>query len=577
MKGICEKSAIVVVLITRAVLGQQITTVAGTGQSGFSGDGGPATQARLNKPQKLAMDSAGNLYIMETEAPRIRKVTPAGIISTIAGTGQTGRDGDGGPATSAQLYVPQAIAADQAGNVYVAEGVSYGTGRIRKISLTGEITTVWGATEDGQLRKPDNCPPQSCFVDPKAIGVDRAGNLYVMMKLGTVMRMTPAGVISQINTGEGASETMAVDADGTLYVTNSLLNTVRMVPLAGESRVIAGAGQAGFSGDGGPATQAKLHGPYGIAVDGAGHVHLFDGENLRIRRISRDGIITTVAGTGRCVSGADNGDGGPASQAQICNALGMVTDSLGNLYFTDLDRVRKIAFATGQAPQIKPEGIANAASFQPAVAPGSLASIFGSNLAGTTGSASAAPLPTTIAGTSVTVNGRPAPLVYVSPTQINFQTPYEISPGTASVVVTAAGSSSPSATVTVSASAPGIFQWASRRAVAQLPDGSLVEPAKPAQPGSVIVVYLTGQGALDKPIASGAAAPANPLSQAALPVSATLGDKSADVLFAGLTPGFVGLLQVNLKVPAVGTGDHPLVITIGGVASNPALVAVSGN
>jgi uncharacterized protein (TIGR03437 family) len=108
-------------------------------------------------------------------------------------------------------------------------------------------------------------------------------------------------------------------------------------------------------------------------------------------------------------------------------------------------------------------------------------------------------------------------------------------------------------------------------------DSSLNTPQKPAAVGSVIVAYLTGQGALDNAVVTGAAAPANPLSQAALPVAATLGGKPADVLFAGLTPSFVGLLQVNLKVPELGAGDHPLVITIGGVASNSALVAVSGN
>jgi uncharacterized protein (TIGR03437 family) len=236
-----------------------------------------------------------------------------------------------------------------------------------------------------------------------------------------------------------------------------------------------------------------------------------------------------------------------------------------------------VPFAIGPAPRVSSGGVVNAASFLPAIAPGSLITVFGSDLASTTASASSTPLPQTLGGLSITVNGRAIPLVYASPTQINAQMPYEIAPGPATLIVYARGVAGDPVPITVGRSAPGIFQWGDKRAVVQNQDFSLNTPQKPAAVGSVIVAYLTGQGALDNAVTTGAAAPANPLSKAALPVAATLGGKPADVLFAGLTPGFVGLLQVNLKVPGLGAGDHPLVITLGGVASNPALVAVSGN
>lgn len=233
--------------------------------------------------------------------------------------------------------------------------------------------------------------------------------------------------------------------------------------------------------------------------------------------------------------------------------------------------------AGGVAPQISPGGVVNAASFVASMAPGSLASIFGSNF-GTVGeSASAVPLPGTLAGVSVTVNGRLAPLVYANPTQINFQIPYETPVGNATVVVsTAGGGNSTGATVPIIANAPGIFVYDANRAIVQNQDYSLNATSSGAKVGSAIVAYLTGSGATTNPVPSGFAAPPSPLSYAtASPITATIGDQPAQVVFAGLTPGFVGLLQVNIVVPAnLAAGDYPLVITMGAAKSNGPLVTV---
>jgi uncharacterized protein (TIGR03437 family) len=208
------------------------------------------------------------------------------------------------------------------------------------------------------------------------------------------------------------------------------------------------------------------------------------------------------------------------------------------------------------------------------VAPGSIATIFGSDLSTTQTTATGAPLPTLMAGTAVRVNGLAVPLVFASPKQINFQVP-SITAGRASLQVWVGGLTAPTVAFNVAAAAPAIFvQQGTDHAVAQNEDASVNSAANPAFPGSVIVVYLTGQGPLDNPVPSGNAATNAPVSRALLTPTATIGLLNAQVDFVGLTPGFVGLAQANVRVPSLPRGEYPLVLTIGGASSNAALVSV---
>jgi uncharacterized protein (TIGR03437 family) len=239
-----------------------------------------------------------------------------------------------------------------------------------------------------------------------------------------------------------------------------------------------------------------------------------------------------------------------------------------------LDYVGSFTVEVSGPPEIFAGGTVNAASFANKVAPGSIFSVFGSGLSSRLESAAGAPLPSSLAGVSVKVGGKTAPLFFVSSGQVNAQLPYESEPGTAQVVVTVDGVASNTGSMTIMPAAPGIFQFGEKRAVVQNQDYSVNTAENPAAAGSVVVAYLTGSGALDFPVDTGKVAAADPLSRPRALVTATVNGQPAEVAFAGLTPQFVGLMQVNLRVPALLPGTYPLVITAGAEKSNAAMITV---
>lgn len=233
------------------------------------------------------------------------------------------------------------------------------------------------------------------------------------------------------------------------------------------------------------------------------------------------------------------------------------------------------ALAMAEVPSV--QSVTDSAGYGPRVAPGSLACIFGTGLASATASANGFPLNTTLGGTSVSVGGTLAPLLYVSAGQINFQVPSSVKSGTAKLVVNGPGGASSSFSFTVAAEAPSIYQYGNNHALAQNSDFTLNSDSVPAAAGTYVIVYLTGQGAVNYPVPDGTATPASPVATATATVTATIGPLNAPVAFLGLTSEFAGLAQANIQVPALPTGDYPLVITAGGLVSASAIVSVSGS
>lgn len=428
----------------------EVVTAAGTGEPGFFGDNGPALGARLNRPRGLARDARGNLYVADSANHRVRLITAAGNITTVAGVGAAGGQGDGGPAVEAQLDTPAGLALDVEGNLYIAER---GGHRIRRVDRSGRISTV------------------------------------------------------------------------------------------------AGSGRPGAAGDGGPALEARLHSPAGVAVDRDGNLYIADTGNHRVRLVGRDGIIRTIAGEG---TAGFAGDGGPAHMARLNSPAAVAADALGRVWIADLDngRIRRLTpLAAPPALEEVTECLAvHAATLRPGpAAPGQFVTLFGKGF-----------------GPEVRIGGVAAPVFYQDDGQITTRLPPQIEPGTTvEIEVRRDGRPRARCRLGVVVAAPGIFTVSSGagQAAAANEDGTPNSPGHPARQGSVLTFYATGEGRTTD----------EPLPKPLLPVDVRVAGLPVEIEYAGQAPGYPGLMQINIRLPAglVPTGVLPLELLVGGVSSQP--------
>lgn len=723
-----------------------IYTIAGTGAIGFTGDGGAALAAELDQPAGIAA-SGGIVYFADTGNVRVRSVLN-GTIHTVAGTGM----GDNGPAVNAFLFYPEGVAINAAGNVLVSDT---GNAEAREFKVGGNISPIGqlkggvpiGAAVDspGNFYVTDEEPQangteiprvlrlnangttiiagnnadgfagdggpatQATLNTPEGLAVDSAGNIYIAdYGNNRVRKIDTSGNINTIGgngnlfySGDGGPATqagmtpmdVAVDAAGDVLVVDQFNNRIRMIAPNGTVTTVAGTGELGYAGDGGPATQALLTFPSGIALDGAGNMYIADEGNGVVRRVNTQGLITTIAGNGTLSPGT--GDGGPAAAAQL-DPLRVAVDGAGNVYVTDSfnDHVRmltpvavtaasmtvvsgngqsgtvgtslsaplvlKIADSTGagvpgvlvtftvspagaatvqpspaltlndgtvsatvalvgatgpititassaglpsltfsvsalapDSPTISTGGILSAGLSTPpvnALSPNAIVTVFGTNFApaGTATQASLVngQLPTNVGGVCVQFDNVRAPIFALYPTQINVQAPAVAAGSIPVQVITGCDTSqavaSPPVSVAAQATAPEFFYFTTNAsganpiaAVNAVTGGyvgasGLISGATftPAKTGDYLTLFATGFGATNPSFAAGVLPTGT--APVTAPVSISFGGialPQSDILYVGLSQ-FAGLYQVNIQVPSgVPDGSQPLVITVGGVAS----------
>ena len=499
-----------------------ITTFAGTGQLGSSGDNGLATAALLNEPSGLALDAVGNLYIADTNNHRIRKVAANGVIGNFAGTGVGGFSGDGGVATAAQLALPVGLAFDQAGNLLVADA---GNNRIRKISPTGTISTIAG----GKI---------------SASSVDGIPATEYPLKFPTALAFAPTGELYLSDTGKNSIR--KIDANG-------ILTTV----------------VSGESGSG-------LSSPGNLVFDRKGVLYIADQQNNRVQ-FHVPGQIWLAWLTGGRPN--NNLSSGAVEELSLSEPAGVTFDHNGNLLIADTGnhRIVKLEFKSSVTT------VSGASYAVQPVAVGSIVSAFGTNLANVSSGANTLPLPQDIGGTTVRVRDvtgieRYASLFYVSPLQVNYQIPAATVPGYVSITITNNGRAAATEYLLIGSLSPGLFaanqngRGAAAASILYFRNGT-------PRYESNFACDLNGQNCTARQIDLNAADEVylelygtgirnnSGLSN----VRVTVGGEPVPVLYANKQPDFIGLDQVNIRLPKTlaGRGEVDVMLTLDGKAANP--------
>jgi uncharacterized protein (TIGR03437 family) len=636
----------------------KISTIAGTGEIGFSGDGGPATQATMAHPEALAIDSTDNLYVIDQNELRVRKITPTGTISTVAGNGTLAYSIDTRGALQSGFAYLSGIAVDSTGNIYLAENAYH---KIKKVTPSGGMSTYAGTggapTGTPAFSGDGQAATQAGFGYPSALAVDKSGNLYITDSLGTRIRKVDAtaGIVTTIAgnggccySGDEGKATSAridpyaltVDAAGGIFFTDP--GGVRYIRPDGTiTRISGSTSDLGFAGDDLSAGITTLYDyPYGIALNSAGEIIIADTDNSRIRKLQPNDanrmdvvsgnnqagttgtplnpIVVKMTGKAGAPAGGINVTFAVTSGTADLSLKTVVTDATGQAGITATPTKAGALTITATAgaftakftatitdpvvlpptppadtPAISPGGIGqNGFSVPPVqtISTGAITTIYGSNFMAA-GSAvqinavAAGQLSTKFAGVCVTFGGVRAPIFAVATTQITVEIP-TLSPGSVPVQVlrncddSANQLKSNVITVTAQTSSPE-FLYLQANANGQNPvaavsatDGAFIGATgsipganlHPAKAGDILVVYALGLGATSPAQQDGI--PATGIANAALAVSVSIGGvqlAATDILYAGVSPSYIGLYQINLRVPAgVAAGNQAMILSVGG-------------
>ena len=620
-------------LVLRVIGGAtgKIQTVAGASHS--AGDNGPAVLAQfqfpslLMGPTGLASDAAGNVYFWDDAGLRIRKVSPAGLISTVAGIGVVGNSGDGGKAVLAAVSPGGTLVADKIGNLYFVNGSA--TVTVRKIDANGNISSVAGG---GAMPFADGAKALSVDftgANNVILAVDPAANLYMAYTgadgFSRILKIDPSGTIALIAGGSlfktdpdgtpaksavlAGVSAVAVDSAGVVYFGETNSGLLRTIDSQGLLVTLAGSGPIVITGGpvaAGPALNAKIGDPEDLLIDSSGNLIFYAGNTYlgpQIVMVDRSGNLTLLAGHAlpkQVV--ASTGDGGDAANATFQSISGLTMDSSGDIYVEDgANYIRKLALydPAHPPPFVATGGIVGSGGSVPAlaaVAPNGDASVYGANfiLAGTHRDLTAADLvngkvPTQLAGVCVNFAGVPAAMLNVYPNQINLQAPPNIPPGPITVQVlmncgTAGELPSNFGGVSMQTASPEFFSFlpdpiAGKNPIAAInavtfmrigPSGLLPGVSfTPAKPGDIVEAYGTGWGLTNPPIGLGVLPPsAAPL---AANFTVTFGGvpiPASNIFYAGVSTCCAGLYQLDFTVPqGTPAGNQSLVITVGGVPS----------
>jgi uncharacterized protein (TIGR03437 family) len=537
----------------------------------------------LDSARDVALDGRGGLYV--ADGRRLKRLA-GGTSVVIAGDGTFGYRGDGGPAVEAQLNHPTGLAVGWDGSIYIADERNH---RVRKLSADSAIAAWAGTGSAGPLL--DGRPAAETPLDsPTGISFDNSGLVWIAeSRSDRVRRVTPGGIVTSILASpafRGPSSALT-DGNGVLYVADTGNHRVRRILPGGATETVAGTGTAGLAGDGGPALAAQLDTPRGLAFDAAGNLYIADSNNHRIRRVSKDGRIATVAGAAsplrnpRALAiGADgtlliadtgnhrvvavppagppvtiagtstpgfSGDGGPALAAQFWFPAAIAQDGQGNILVADEfnNRVRLLSpqKPAQQDPVEQPLTVLNAASLAAGpVAPGEIVSI------AFTGSSATE--------TQVLFDGSPAVLLALQPDRVLAQVPYAAATRTkVEIELRHRSLRRGGASADVARAAPGLFTDGNGQALALAADGSPITAANPAARGSIVSFFATGEGQTYPSGVDG-----QPSGLPLLPVALSVGGIPCEVLYAGGAPGYPGLMQINARIPATVAPGTPLVM-----------------